>query len=131
MQNCRDVESQLAAYVDGAGHTAADCAAIDAHLAACPACRARVDRERAAHDVVRARREALRGCAPGALRQRCAAQRALAPPPPPPRLTRAPWVPLSLAASLIFAVGVLLFFGWGSSVETYAASLAVDHLKCF
>jgi len=26
---------------------------------------------------------------------------------------------------------VFLIFGWGSSVETYAAQLAADHLKCF
>jgi hypothetical protein len=40
-------------------------------------------------------------------------------------------VPLSLAASLVLAAGIFLLFGWGSSVETYAAQLAADHLKCF
>ena len=38
---------------------------------------------------------------------------------------------LSLAASLVLFTGLFLFFAWGSSVETYAAQLAADHLKCF
>jgi len=40
-------------------------------------------------------------------------------------------VPLSLVASLLLVAAVFLVFGWGSSVETYAAQLAADHLKCF
>jgi hypothetical protein len=40
-------------------------------------------------------------------------------------------VRFSLAASVLLAVGLFVLFGWGSSVETYAAQLSVDHLKCF
>jgi hypothetical protein len=29
------------------------------------------------------------------------------------------------------AAALFFMFGWGTSVETYAAQLAVDHLKCF
>ena len=32
---------------------------------------------------------------------------------------------------MILAAGLFLLFGWGSSVETYAAQLSADHLKCF
>ena len=129
MANCRDIESNLAPFVDGE-HASLDRAAIDAHLLACPSCRNRVAAERAVHELVCARRGSLRSPAPDALRQRCAAQRALAAPRPAWRSQRG-WVPVSLAASLIFVTGLVLLFGWGSSVETYAAQLAVDHLKCF
>jgi anti-sigma factor RsiW len=129
MANCQDIESSLAAYVDG------ECAAlertgVEAHLDVCPSCRARVASERATHELLRARCRDLRGCAPQALRERCAAQRLLA----AGRagiLGRRPWVPLSLVATLMLATGVLFLFGWGSSVETYAAQLALDHIKCF
>jgi len=128
MPNCQEIERALAAYAEGAS-AAADRHQVEAHLQACPACRSRVTAERNACELLRARRTELRGCAPEALRRRCAAQRAapaLAPVP-----ARRPWVPLSLAASLVFAAGLLVMFGLGGSVETYAAQLAVDHMKCF
>jgi anti-sigma factor (TIGR02949 family) len=130
MADCREVESSLTAYVDGecAG---SDCETIEAHLQTCPSCRTRVASERAAHDLLRAKCRDLRGCAPEALRRRCAAQRAAASARKSVFGGRRTWVPLSLAATLVLATGVFLLFGWGSSVETYAAQLAVDHLKCF
>lgn len=128
MANCRDVESKLAEYVD-AEQPGPERQAIEAHLQACPSCRARASGERAAHDLVCARRGTLRGCAPAGLRGRCAAQRR--PADGAGRLTRRPWVPMSVAASILVAAGMFLLFGWGSSVETYAAQLAADHLKCF
>jgi anti-sigma factor RsiW len=127
--NCGDIEPSLAAYVDGEC-PAPERSGVEAHLALCPSCRAKVATERASHELLRARCRDLRGCAPAALRQRCAAQRALV----AGRrgvLKRQPWLQLSLAATLVLAIGVFLLFGLGSSVDTYAAQLALDHLKCF
>ena len=128
MASCRDIESNLSAYVDGET-TGLDRATIDAHLRVCPPCRTRASAERTAHEVICARRQDLRACAPAHLRERCAAQRAAA--RPAATLRRRSWVPMSLAASFVLAVGTILLFTWGSSVETYAAQLAVDHVKCF
>ena len=41
------------------------------------------------------------------------------------------WVPLSLAATLVLAVAGVFLFGVNDRVEALAASLAVDHVKCF
>jgi hypothetical protein len=40
-------------------------------------------------------------------------------------------VPLSLAATLVLAIGGVFVFGLNDRVEALAASLAVDHVKCF
>jgi anti-sigma factor RsiW len=127
--SCETFEAKFSAYVDGEC-PADQRAAVEAHLQACHRCRSRVASERTTHELLRARCRDLRGCAPAALRQRCAAQRALAA-PAPGRLVRRRWVSLSLAASAALAVTVFALFGWGSSVETYAAQLALDHIKCF
>jgi len=127
MANCREIESKLAAYVDR-DQPAADRLAVEMHLRACPACRSRALGEQAVHDLVCSRRVALRGCAPSGLRSRCVGQRRSS---FAGSLPRRPWMPLSLAASLLLVTAVFLVFGWGSSVETYAAQLAADHLKCF
>jgi anti-sigma factor RsiW len=126
---CDALEGRLSAYVDGEC-AATDRLAIEAHLQACSRCRHRLVTVRTARELLRTRCRDLRGSAPEALRQRCAAQRALAA-QPAGLLGRRPWVPLSLAASAVLAVGVFVLFGWGSSVETYAAQLALDHIKCF
>lgn len=128
MPNCRDIESKLAEYVDR-DQPLADRLAVDAHLQSCPACRTRAEGEQAVHDLLCSRRDSLRGSAAPALRRRCAAQRQAA--GGFVGLTRRPWVPLSFAASLLLVTAVFLFFAWGNSVETYAAQLAADHLKCF
>ena len=128
MADCRDIESKLAEYVDGE-QSGPERAGVETHLEKCPPCRTRAASERAVHDLVGARREALRGNAPEALRRRCAAQRTVA--RPPVALPRRPWVPLSVAATIVLAASVFLLFGWGSAVETYAAQLSADHLKCF
>jgi anti-sigma factor RsiW len=127
MANCRDIESKLAAYIDG-DQPAADRLAVEIHLRACPSCRTRARAEQAVHDLMCSRRLALRGCAPSGLRSRCAGQRRSS---FAGFLPRRPWVSLSVAASLVLVTAVFLVFGWGSSVETYAAQLAADHLKCF
>jgi anti-sigma factor RsiW len=129
MANCREIETKLAEYVDGL-QPDAERAAVESHLQSCPPCRARAAGERVAHDLVCARRQTLRPSVPGNLRERCAAQRRLAS-PPVPVFARTPWVRFSLAATVLLAAGLFVLFGWGSSVETYAAQLAADHLKCF
>ena len=129
MANCREIEAKLAEYVDGQ-QAEAERAAVESHLQSCPPCRTRAAGERAAHDLVCARRDTLRATAPGHLRERCAAQRQGAR-PPAAVFARTPWVRFSLAASVLLAAGLFVLFGWGSSVETYAAQLSADHLKCF
>jgi anti-sigma factor RsiW len=125
---CQELEALFAPYVDEEA-APTERAAIDAHLTKCPPCRNRIAGERAARDVVRARRTGLRPCASEALRMRCAAQRSI----PAARgglLTRRTLVPLSLAAALLVGVSATLFFA-GNTVEVMAAQLAVDHVKCF
>jgi anti-sigma factor RsiW len=129
MANCREIEAKLAEYVDGL-QADAERAAVESHLQSCPPCRARADGERAAHDLVCARRDTLRPPAPDSLRERCSAQRRFVT-PAAPLVARTPWVRFSLAASVLLAAGLFVLFGWGSSVETYAAQLSADHLKCF
>ena len=53
MENCRSIDGLVTAYVDGEG-TAAERAAVGAHLAACPPCRQLAAVEDAARRVVRA-----------------------------------------------------------------------------
>jgi anti-sigma factor RsiW len=127
--NCDALEGSLSAYVDGEC-AATERLAVEAHLQACPRCRHRLVTVRTTRDLLRARGDDLRGCAPEALRQRCAAHSTLAA-SGGGLLGRRPWVPLSLAASAVLAASVFALFGWGSSVETYAAQLALDHIKCF
>ena len=129
MATCREIEAKLAEYVDGE-QPSTERAAVDAHLQACPPCRSRAVGERVAHDLICARRQTLRPTAPGRLHERCAAQR---PPgrPATATLSRQPWLRFSLAASMVLAAALFVVFGWGSSVETYAAQLSADHLKCF
>lgn len=127
MPNCREIEANLAAYIDGEP-TTVESRTIDTHLKACPPCARRAAAERTARELVCSHRERLRGCAPGDLRQRCASLRANA---GVRTARRRYWLPVSLAASLLLVAGVLSIFIWGSAVETYAAQLAVDHVKCF
>ena len=128
MSKCRDLEPLLAAYVDGEAPVA-ERATVDAHIERCPPCRARIAGEQIAHDVLRAHRGALRVAASDALRARCAGRRQAA------RFGRAlalrPWLPLSLAATLVLAVAGVFVFGVNSSVEALATQLTLDHVKCF
>jgi len=126
IRSCRDFEERLTPYVDG--DISQDTRrAADSHLAACPSCRDHVLAERTARDVLRERRDTLRGVAPEDLRRRCAAQRT--PVPPSSRLRR--WLPLSLAATLLLAVGAVFLFGLNQGVEALTTGLTLDHVKCF
>ena len=159
IRNCRDLEEQLAPYVDGEAAPAAR-RSIETHLAACPACRSHADRERATRDLLHANREALAPPAPESLRARCAAlanpqstlgnpQSAIANPianrqsPTGSRQSSIQsaifnrqsalrrWIPLSAAATLVLAVAGVFVLGLDDRVEALAASLTVDHVKCF
>jgi len=134
MSNCRDLEPLLAPYVDGEAEPQAS-TAIDAHLDRCPPCREDVAVQRAAREVLAARRDSLRGSAAGSLRERCAAQRALARPPlarpaPRPNVFRRAFAPMALAASLLVVAGVSGVLWLNPGVELFAAQIAADHVKC-
>jgi anti-sigma factor RsiW len=128
MSKCRELEPLFASYVDGEAPTDAR-AWVDAHLDRCPPCRTRVAGERAAREVLTSRSSHLRPCASDHLRARCAAHRL--------RHSRffamrgRAWVPLSVAATLILAIGGAFLFGLNDNVEAVAAQLTLDHVRCF
>lgn len=70
MKSCRDFDSLVTPYVDGEA-TPDECAAIEAHLSACPPCRRRADAEAGARMVVRRCRDSLRESAPASLHAAC------------------------------------------------------------
>src|SRR5208282_444295 len=101
--NCQRMESQLIAYLDGLA-SAHERREVDQHLAACAACRARVEEFRGVWKLL----EEVPAPEPSAwfdarLRQRIAAQ------PPPALWSRlAGWLPqprLALASLALIAVG--------------------------
>jgi hypothetical protein len=47
------------------------------------------------------------------------------------RLPASRWLPLSLAATLVLAIGGVFLLGINSGVEALATGLALDHAKCF
>ena len=141
--SCRDLESMLAAYVDGEA-PASDGDKVRAHVEACAPCRERLTGERAAKEAVRAHRSGLRPCAPQSLRNRCASMaaererseapalagnRALAQ-PQSRRSALLRWAPLSLAATLFLAVAVVFGFGLTDKAQALAFQTTIDHVKC-
>jgi anti-sigma factor (TIGR02949 family) len=130
IKNCRDLEEHLAPYVDGEENPAGR-RSVETHLAGCPPCHELAEAERSARDVIHAHRNALQAAAPAELRARCAAlQSSVATRQSSVSRVRR-WVPLSLAASLVLAVAGVFVLGLNNRVEALAASLAIDHLKCF
>ena len=133
MGECRDLEPLLASYVDDAADPDAR-AAVESHLRMCPACRDCVTAERAAREMIRARRETLRGCASEQLKRRCAAHGAASREPALPQarrpFIRRTLIPLSLAATLAI-VAVTFFLTFSRNAEVLAAQLAADHVSCF
>jgi anti-sigma factor RsiW len=142
MPKCREIEALFAPYVDGEA-APAQRESVDAHISTCPPCRDLVAEERAAREVLLSRRQELRACASERLRARCAAHRTsarvrAAAGPGRSRLARTAnviarrsWVPLSLAATLLLAVGGVFVYSAINQVEALAAQLALDHMKCF
>jgi anti-sigma factor RsiW len=139
--SCHEIEPMLTAYVD---ETAApgDRDAVEGHLSACPACRVRAEVERGARDLVRQRADRLAIRASGGLRARCIAAADALPPvigsdavvargPGGPGAVRW-WLPLSMAAAIVLAVGSVLWFTQRQQLEAaFAAQLVKDHQKCF
>lgn len=125
-RECRELEPALAPYVDGES-APQERASVEAHLERCRPCRERVAGEREIRDVLHARRDELRPAASDLLRARCTAHARRARQPAARRLRRL--VPLSLAATLLLAVGGIFLFGVNH--EAIAAQLALDHMKCF
>jgi len=123
----------LAPYVDGEAEPRIR-AEVEEHLGACPPCRDRVVVERAAREVLHARRDGLRVCATDHLRRRCAAHRTQFHQPVQVAARRSILrqiiMPVAMAASLLLVVGLIFFLGLNRGVELLAAQLAVDHIKC-
>jgi anti-sigma factor RsiW len=132
MSKCRELDAQFAPYADG-DVASGDRASVEAHLDRCPPCRDRVAIQRTVRDVMIARRSALRPGASEQLRARCAEHARAAAPAPSimVRIASRRWVPLSLAATLLLAVGGAFLFGLNDSVEVLAAQLTLDHVTCF
>lgn len=125
----------FAGYVDGESREG-ECAAIDAHLRECPACRSRIAEERVVREALVSRREKLRACASPELRRRCAAGRPAAAAPASTSvrsggLAGSRWLPLSMAATLLLAVGGVFLYGLRGGSQALAAQLVADHVKCF
>jgi anti-sigma factor (TIGR02949 family) len=133
-KTCRELDEWLTPYVDGEAPPAAR-RMVEAHLAACPPCLDHAGDERSARDVLTGHRAELRAAAPPALRARCMALGTAPAAAGAPVRTRAAllrrWAPLSLAATLVLAVAGVFVLGLNDRVEALAASLALDHVKCF
>jgi anti-sigma factor RsiW len=136
MADCSNLEPLFTPYVDGEASDA-DRAAIDAHVRACSPCRDRLLAERAARDAIVTCRDNLRCHASSELKKRCEATRTVHAPPARPAasgrtmLRRVAWVPVSLAATLLLAVGGVFLYGLRGGSEALAAQLVADHVKCF
>jgi anti-sigma factor (TIGR02949 family) len=128
IKNCAELDERLTPYVDG--EAAPDARrAVDGHLAACPPCKHNAAAEATAREAVREHRTALTARAPESLRARCANLQSPVATRQSTLLRR--WAPLSLAATVLLAVAGVFVFGLNDRVEALAASLAVDHVKCF
>ena len=139
MKSCHDVDLIMTAYVDKEVE-AAEAAEVDAHLAMCPPCRGRASSEGVARQVLHARATTLVERAPSGLKARCIAATASASPQDEraggragaPRQRMAGWVPLSMAATVLLAVGAVFILGQNKQLEAaFAAQLAIDHDRCF
>jgi len=132
MSKCRDLDPLFAPYADG-DVAAEERASVETHLDRCPPCRDNVAEQRTVRAVVAACRPSLRANAPNALRARCAAHAGKARPRRSivRRIVQQPWIPLSLAATLVIAVAAAFIIGVNDKVEAIAAQLTLDHVKCF
>lgn len=140
MTSCRDVDAIMTAYVDGE-LDAQDATAVDAHLAACHECRDRAAREHTVRSVVQVKALGLRERASSSLRAKCVAALpgqdrphmadSVTLPTSRGRGRVSGWIPVSMAAAVILAVGGVLVFSQNRLEAAFAAQLAKDHEKCF
>jgi anti-sigma factor (TIGR02949 family) len=130
IKTCREVDEHLTPFIDGE-ETPGVQRSVATHLAACPPCLEHAEAETAARKLIREHRQDLRVGAPPELRARCAALQSLAAARQSTVSSLRRWIPLSVAATLVLAVAGVFIFGLNDRVEALAASLAVDHVKCF
>jgi anti-sigma factor RsiW len=132
MSKCRDLDPLFAPYADGEVKPD-ERVSIESHLDRCPPCRDRVAEQRTVRAAFTACRPSLRTDAPNALRARCAAhaRQARHAPSAITGMLRRPWIPLSVAATLIIAVAGAFILGINDRVEALAAQLTIDHVTCF
>jgi anti-sigma factor (TIGR02949 family) len=135
IRDCAEIDAHLAPFVDGEEPPAVR-RAVEAHLRACPPCKRHADSESSARGILHSHRDELRVAAPEALRRRCANLQPAAGDAQPPVFNRRSamvrrWVPLSLAATLVLAFAGVFLLGLNNPVEALAATLALDHAKCF
>lgn len=122
-RSCDEIELKLTPWADGEAPDP-DRAAVDAHLSRCSTCQAQAKAEETVRAVVRARRASLAQSAPAGLRVRCRPQASGV------SMVRR-WVPLSLAATLVLAIGGAFLYSLNNRVNALAASITADHVKCF
>ena len=136
MNECRELEPLLAAYVDGEAHDA-ERVRVDAHLQDCRCCRDHLTAQRTMCESLGTRRDQLRGAASEELRARCrsAARRPDVPPAavlPAARMKRPlyRWVPVTAAATVALAVVAVFGLGLNNKVQALAFQASLDHAKC-
>ena len=143
MPDCSHIDALVTPFVDDA-LPEGERQAVTRHIAACPACRAKVAVERSIRSLMQARRDDLALPAPAQLKSRCAAlcSKRSAPVDLNAHRTAArvaalsSWrsrlAPYALAASLLLAVtGAFIYQATRSSSRVLAAELTLDHEKCF
>jgi anti-sigma factor RsiW len=130
MSDCRRTTDRLTPYVDAA-LPAAERAAVEQHLEACPPCRVLAEQEQGGRAVLRQRAEQLRSVpVPPGLRTRCTAlaheQRSAVP------SWRARLVPAGIGVALVlFTVFAVFTLATQRSNTLLAAQLSADHDRCF
>jgi len=145
MPDCSRIDALVTPFVDGE-LPESETQAVAGHLSACPVCRAKVAAEQSIRALMQQRRRDLCGCAPSALKSRCArlasssrsdaqGPRVLPMPARAQRPLSTTWrtrlMPLGIAAALFLVVGTLVYQATGSSSRVLAAELTADHEKCF
>ena len=139
MTSCRDVDTMMTPYVDGET-TESETYAVESHLAVCQVCRDHATAEKAVREVVQARAARLGERAPSGLKARCIAAAPLMSSEGGARggvsewwgRGLVGWAPLSMAATVVLAVGVVFVLGQNKQLEAaFVAQLAIDHDRCF
>ncbi|MEO7272256.1 MAG: zf-HC2 domain-containing protein [Vicinamibacterales bacterium] len=134
MRSCEELEPLFAAYVDGEG-AADEREAVQRHLARCVDCRHAVEHQHTIRAALRSCRGRLGAHASPELRNRCqacaCAPRAWWRGSGAGRGATPRWLPLSFAATMIIGVTAVFLIVINGGDKALAASLAIDHVKCF
>jgi hypothetical protein len=126
--NCRQLEPLLTSFVDGEAD-AVTARQVEAHLAACAACRGHAAQERLLRDLLRARADQLREVAPAGLRNVVL----LGAGTPATRASgaRTRVSAFAAAAALVFMVVATVQFVPLRPAALHAAQIALDHFQCW